>query len=531
MRHIFCCIAGLLLTCHVFAAETVLSGFEAGAARNNDAIAGTGTQEYYIDQTSRPDQNSDISVKINPADKRQVIEGWGGSLCWWANIMGGYPDARIKQICNWITSPVSGLNMNIFRFNIGGGDARGHTHMRADGGNMPGYKDSLSASYNWKSDANQRKMLQQLIASRIANTGVNDVKIIGFSNSPPWWMTVSGCTAGSTDGTSTNLKADMFDDFADYLTDVTRYYHDSLGVTFSNLEPFNEPFSTWWKALGGQEGCYFTQNDQHIMLRELYAKLQQKNMLSYCTISAMDANSIDEAYKGLLAYKNAGDILPKLTRIDVHSYAGTKRTELATLAAANNLNIWQSESGPLYVSGTEQFQMMTMCDRIIADFRDMNCKAWIDWQLASDGSQLWGLLVGNYKDNANPVSPGMSYYLRVQFSRYLKAGYRIIYNNSSNVLTAISPDEKELVIVVSNSNAYTKRYNLDLSSFSGIGSVKKVLARAQASLGNQNIATTFSISGKSFTYDALSESACTFIVSVNLSVKAANQGIASELAL
>ena len=53
----------------------------------------------------------------------------------------------------------------------------------------------------------------------------------------------------------------MFDDFADYLTEVTKYYHDSLGITFDHLEPFNEPYSTWWTAnkVNGQEGCYFSQ--------------------------------------------------------------------------------------------------------------------------------------------------------------------------------------------------------------------------------------------------------------------------------
>lgn len=490
MRKIITYTLVLLLSYPLFAAET-------GISDNKDSLS------------------SGSRVTINPANKHQVIEGWGGSLCWWANIMGGYSDEQVKQICNWITGPTAGLNMNIFRFNIGGGDAPNHHHLRADGGAMPGYKDSFTAPYNWKSDANQRKILKQLIASRIANTGVNDVTVIGFSNSPPWWMTVSGCASGSADGKSSNLKADMYDDFADYLTDVTRYYHDSLGITFNNLEPFNEPFSTWWKANGGQEGCYFSDTDQHRMIRELHSKLQQKNMLSYCTISAMDANSIDEAYKGLISYKAAGDIIPKLSRLDVHSYFGTKRAELASLAAANNLPVWQSESGPLSVGGSDRFQIMTVCDRIITDFKQLNCKAWIDWQLAADKSPQWGLLVGNYKDITHPVQPGMSYYLRAQFSRYLKVGYRIIGNNSPNVLTAISPDENELVIVVSNSTKETKQFTLDLGAFKPIGTVTKVFTQAQTSLGNLNHTTTFTVAKKIFKYEAPSESVCTFIVALD----------------
>jgi O-glycosyl hydrolase len=490
MRNLIFTISGLLFCFNLFAAKEAV---------------------FETDTVTSP---AAISVTINPFDKRQSIDGWGGSLCWWANITGGYSDEKIAQICNWITSPVSGLNMNIFRFNIGGGDTPDHKHMRTDGGNMPGYKDSLTAQYNWKSDANQRKILQRLIAARIANVGVNDVTIIGFSNSPPWWMTVSGCASGSVDGLSTNLKVDMFDEFADYLTEVTRYYHDSLQITFNNLEPFNEPFSNWWKANGGQEGCRFTQDDQHKMIRVLYAKMQQKNMLSYCTISAMDANSIDEEYNGLVGYQNAGDLLSKISRIDVHSYAGTKRAEIASLARANNLPIWQSESGPLSIGGSPRFQMLTVCDRVITDFKELNCKAWIDWQLAADNSPQWGLLVGKYNEASNPVEPGIDYYLRAQFSRFLKIGYRIIYNNAPNVLTAISPDEKELVIIASNSHKESAKFSFNLSSFKAIGTITRVLTCAQSSLNMLNQSSTFTTSDKSFSYEALPESVGTFIVPV-----------------
>ena len=75
-------------------------------------------------------------VLIDPEIKYQEVEGWGGSLCWWANIMGGYSDNDVLKVCDWITDP-DGLNMNIFRFNIGGGDDPAHNHMRGDGGAMP----------------------------------------------------------------------------------------------------------------------------------------------------------------------------------------------------------------------------------------------------------------------------------------------------------------------------------------------------------------------------------------------------------
>jgi len=330
--------------------------------------------DYYFDQISLSDNQASLTstpVSIDPTLKSQVLEGWGGSLCWWANIMGGFSDSKIKTICDWITDPVNGLNMNVFRFNIGGGDDPTHHHMRSDGGDMPGYKASLIAPYDWNQDLNQRKITQQLIASRIAKTGVNDIQLVGFSNSPPYWMTRSGCSAGSVEGDVTNLKADMFDDFADYLTEVAKYYHDSLGITFNYLEPFNEPDGNWWKALGGQEGCYFSTADQLVEIRELYTKLSAKDMLSYCQITANDANNIDNGFSALGSYKSAGDIVPKIALVSVHTYGGNNRAGVAGWAKNNNKKLWQSESGPISVPGTNEHNIMVMSDRIITDVRDL----------------------------------------------------------------------------------------------------------------------------------------------------------------
>ena len=477
--------------------------------------------DYYFDQILLSDNGTTLSrteIAIDPAIKNQVLEGWGASLCWWANIMGGFSDAKIKTICDWITDPVNGMNMNIFRFNIGGGDDPAHNHMRTDGGDMPGYKASATAAYDWSQDASQRKIMQQLIASRIAKAGVNDIQIVAFSNSPPYWMTRSGCSSGSVEGNVGNLKADMFDDFADYLTEVTKYYHDKLGITFNYIEPFNEPDGGWWKALGGQEGCYFSNSDQMIMIRELHTKLTEKEMLDYCSITANDANNLDNGYNTMLVYQAAGDILPKIDLVSVHTYGGNNRALLANWAKKYEKKLWQSESGPIGVGGSNEHQIMVMSDRIITDLRDMKCTAWCDWQIGGTGSPTnnpWGQIIGDYDDPFDPITRNINFYIRAQYSRYLKAGYTIISNSAKNAIAALSSDEKELVLVISNQETYTQKYNINLSKFSDFGKVKQIRTRAQESLGIKNSLNTFNLSGSSFTYDALSESVATYIIPIN----------------
>ena len=467
------------------------------------------------------------SVLIDPAVKYQAVDGWGGSLCWWANIMGGYSDIDVLKICDWVTDP-KGLNMNIFRFNIGGGDAPDHKHMRGDGGDMPGYKASAASPYDWTQDANQRKIVQQLIQSRIKYTGVNDIIVEAFSNSPPFWMTNSGCSAGSVEGNVANLKTDMFDDFADYLTDVTQFYHDSLGITFQTLEPFNEPFSTWWKAMGGQEGCYFGQADQEKMIRELYTKLQAKDMLGYCGISSMDANSLDECYTGITKYKSAGDILPKLIKINAHSYFGSdySRKNLLSFSQANNIKLWQSESGPLNVSGTDEELFLVMAARIIKDIKEMKGNAWIDWQIAADQSPVWGLIVGKYSEATHPVTKGDGYYFRSQFSRFIKPGYTIIDCKDPNTLTALSPDKSELVLVICNETANETNHSYDLEAFQTSGpSIQRFRTGKVNDTYTEKLAKiNTSLTSEILDYTAPKYSVTTFVIPVEVSTSSIPAG-------
>ena len=72
----------------------------------------------------------DRTVKLQPGlastfhdtneDGLGEFEGWGTSLCWWANRIG-YSDAMTEKAAEVFFSD-KGLDMNIGRYNVGGGD-------------------------------------------------------------------------------------------------------------------------------------------------------------------------------------------------------------------------------------------------------------------------------------------------------------------------------------------------------------------------------------------------------------------------
>jgi O-glycosyl hydrolase len=373
--------------------------------------------------------------------------------------------------------------------------------MRKDGADIPGYKPSETADYDWSQDAKQRNFLLKLNSLR--KDAFNELE----SYTPPWWMTKSGCSAGNTDG-SDNLKEYYYDDFASYLTTVVLNYKSRFGITFSTLSPMNEPFSNWWKAMGGQEGCAFSQENQQRLIKEVYKSLEKNNMLGYCSISAMDANSLGQCLKGLQVYEKAGDIVPLIRQVNTHSYADTSRVELGKLAKKLGLRMWQSESGPLDVNLTGYDNYLFMAQRIVTDIRELQPEVWCDWQLASQGigDGRWGLL--SYDPVKKVYQREKSYYLRKQFSKYIKPGFRFIGSADRNSLTALSPDGKQLVMVIVNQDSAGKSISIDLSGFSKTAKLA-TLVRTSQDEDCKEIAGGLPVKNKKSTYLAPAKSVTT----------------------
>ena len=321
---------------------------------------------------------NEIHVNINPLKTGQSIEGWGSSLCWWAGQVGNWEESKVDSIVELITSP-TGLNMNVFRYNIGGGDDPSHIdgHM-VDGkgkrAEMEGFKASEDAPYNWNADKAQRTIMLKIKEKR------PDAIFEAFSNSPPFWMTYSGCSAGNVDPNKDNLKPEYYEAFCDYLVDVCKHYKNEYGIEFKTLEPFNESTSGYWNYLGSQEGCHFDVETQMIIIRLLYPRLQESGLKT--VISASDETDIKSTIKVLNAYQGAGDILDKVGQLNTHTYSGTnaERKEANELVKTLGKEFWQSETGPMGLprraTGLENNLLLTQ--KLFDDMRIMKPQAWLD---------------------------------------------------------------------------------------------------------------------------------------------------------
>lgn len=101
--------------------------------------------------------------------------------------------------------------------------------------------------------------------------------IQAFSNSPPYYMTVSGGVTGSKAG-GNNLKVSQFQPFVDYLADVVQHFARTWEIRFQTLEAFNEPTSMWWKFGGPQEGCHIGNAEQNHIIPMLAKAMRVRGL-------------------------------------------------------------------------------------------------------------------------------------------------------------------------------------------------------------------------------------------------------------
>ena len=454
------------------------------------------------------------------------FEGWGTSLCWWANRIG-YSDSLSEQSAEAFFGE-SGLRMNIARFNIGGGDDPSHTHITRTDSDMPGYTvyKNGSVAYDFNADSAQRNVLMKSIDACKDNLIVEM-----FSNSPPYYMTNSGCSSGNTDGGKNNLKDDQYDDFAEYFATVCEYYHKNLGVDIQSVTPMNEPYTNFWYAGSPkQEGCHFDiGNSQSKILVELN-KAMQKHGLGDVIISSSDETSIDTAIN---AYNALSDEAKKIiTRIDTHTYSGSQRSKLKDTAKNGGENLWMSEVDGGAVAGKDAGQMgaaLWLSTRIAADLNGMNPSAWVLWQaidrhICSAGYKgrkdtgmpdlnggYWGLAIADHDKNNLVLTK--KYYAFGQFSRYIRPGYTMLNVSGDNV-AAYDSENNRFVIVCVNASANTRNVDFDLSQFTEIGNKVQVIRTSGDVQNGENWKELAPIDtyGNGFSASLIPNSVTTFII-------------------
>jgi O-glycosyl hydrolase len=397
------------------------------------------------------------------------FRGWGMSLAWEANDLygGGRQPAKIKDPAQQgaymdllFGDPATRLTLgfNIARYNIGGGDDPAHTHMRPDA-QMEGYQSGPGAAFDWNRDATQRRMLQEA-----KKRGTDIFEAVSYS--PPYWMTLSGCSSGSNEPQQDNLRVEMRESFVNYLATVVKHFRDAEGIRFESVEPFNEPDGDWWRAGGSQEGYHVPIATQNAVLPMLKSRLQHDGLQTF--VAGVDANNISSAVGE--ANQLGPAALAAISRFDTHGYHPAasdvaKLKEYSGLASRLHKPIWMSELGCCFAGQKEKekgemWGALFMADSIRMDLRDLRVEAWLLWQ------PDWEVI--GFDPGGGAPQPKKQYYALAQYSRFIRPGFQIVsVGGAYSTLAAYSPASKRLVLVTTNWDQPGED-DLDLTAFAGL---------------------------------------------------------------
>ena len=419
-----------------------------------------------------------ITLRPSDADSR-VFEGWGTSLCWWANRLG-YSDVLAQKSADLFFGN-EGLRLNIMRYNIGGGDDPAHDHITRTDSEVPGWlkwsEEEGRFVYDYTADHNQLNVLDRAVKA----CGDNALVEV-FSNSPPYFMTVSGCSSGAVNPSDTNLREECYQAFAEYLVHVTDYIQHELDIPVVSLSPMNEPDTDYWRAMSDkQEGCHLDPGKVQSGVIEAVADALANSQSTNVIIAASDETSPIKQVQEYYAYTTRAKMA--IGRINTHSYIEDGRKALGKLARQQDFALWMSEVDGSGVAGDNAGEMgcaLWLGQKIIADLNELRPTAWVTWQvvdnhISRDGYNgnrdygmvdvnqgFWGVAVADH-DNQEIILT-QKYYGMGQFTRFIRPGSRLI-PCTQDTIAAYDEQNQQLVIVSVNASGHEKQLRADLSAF------------------------------------------------------------------
>jgi O-glycosyl hydrolase len=436
-----------------------------------------------------------VTVRPDPSYAGKPFEGWGTSLVWFANATGGYPDEIRNRLADMVFGD-EGLNLNIARYNVGGGNAPDVPDYLRAGGAVDGWWNAPEGTtrddVDWWDPANpdhwddDADATQRWWVDRIKDDVTHWET---FSNSPPWFMTESGYVSGNFDAGTDQLKTESVDDFARYMVGVTERLEDAHGIEVDTIDPFNEPNTDYWGTQlgadgnptgGRQEGAHIGPELQQQVIPALASALD--GAATDAVISAMDETNPGRFATNWNAYSD--EVRDQVAQLNVHTYGTGQRTTVRDIAKGEDKPLWMSEVGGSWSSTGQDFESMESglgsAHQIVDDLRELEPSAWVFWQPVEDYDNMapggespaggnWGEIQLPFSCTAEdtletcPIHTNTKYWVTQNFTHYIEPGDRLIGVDDTDSTAAVSGDGA--VVVHVNDETAPRDVTLDLSGF------------------------------------------------------------------
>ncbi|MEV5610024.1 RICIN domain-containing protein [Streptomyces sp. NPDC052225] len=484
-----------------------------------------------------------VTLTPDPSYAHERFEGWGTSLVWFANATGHYPDEIRERIADLVFGR-DGLNLNIARYNIGGGNAPDVKDYLRPGGAVEGWWKAPEGTtrddtdwwdpanpdhWNEDADATQRWWVDRI------KDGITHWET--FSNSAPYFMTVSGYVSGGFDASKDQLKEASVDAFAAYLAGATRRLERAHGITVATVDPCNEPNTNYWgtklgadgEPTGGrQEGCHIGPALQQKVIPALDAALRTAG--TRAVVSAMDETNPTTFTTNWTSYPTA--VKDLVGQMNVHTYGTGGRTSVRDLAKAADKPLWMSEVEGDWGDGqsfTDMRPGLGLAQHIVDDLRELEPTAWVFWQPVEDYDNMkpggesakggnWGEIQVSFSAGADdtletcPVHTNTKFDTARNFTHYIRPGDRLVKVGDTNSAAAVTRSGQGATVVHVNSTADSRTVTLDLSKFGSVRADATVTPVVTSPDGKLAARAPLAVTGRSVVCTVPAQSVTTFVI-------------------
>lgn len=392
----------------------------------------------------------DNCLAVNMSERHQTMTGWGASSAWWSQTVPE-DSAAAAALAEALYSD-SGLGLNIYRYNIGGGSAELGAE---EGVNYVQERKAYSLFDSSKYD--EGKTLEENFADRskysvegdknaveflhtcLDQPGSSIEQVIVFVNSPHYLMTASGVTHGANEYDS-NLPEENYKAFAAYVLNCILTLRAD-GIPVSVVSPINEPQHKWGGDGSTQEGCHYEPAEAAKVVDALYSAIEEFNATQQglpleVKISAVESGN----YTSYLSKSRAVEYVYELSKypwfdelygLSVHAYEEPMSDSARKSYISRIENILGDSD--FSVDMTEVCHMEGGVDAGMAsgtyvakimqkDLSYLNARSWSWWIAASDYDYNDGLVYWDYYSASSELKYVKRYYAMAQYSKFVEPG-------------------------------------------------------------------------------------------------------------
>lgn len=404
-----------------------------------------------------------MEINLKSAKEMQTIKGFGTSACWWSQYCTGKAAEDIAELLYGD----SGLALNIYRYNVGGGTDEGNCRVTNSWRKTESFyvfdREKEDGYYDFSLDKNAVDFMKLCLSKGNIDT------LILFANSPHWSQTSTGQASGSLLYHTCNIPKMNYKKFVKYFLDVTEHFLGE-GLPVKYISPINEPQWKWGGSYVWQEGCHY-ETEELIEIYHLFAEEIIKRELPVKLYGPESGEMLGLTEEYLNAIVKDETIMKVFDIFAYHSYHSDNnpktRTEFKDKMVNKHpeLQFDMSEWCELpNLSGTKNFKGALITARIIGqDLTLAGAESWTAWvavnqtNIDENGNDTADAMI-SANDNFSQWYIAERFYAVAHYAKYIPVGSFCLdigfypqESNDFNVFSFRTPENKTVTVIVNES--------------------------------------------------------------------------------